>query len=265
MTRFLLLLPIMLLLGACGSARFNTDRGNHATIVADSRSENMVVVSMDTIYKAGTPYGLFRSIEVNMLQSDHAVYALNGDELINITQSSPKSGNRTYQEYKFLDRDANGSAFVEFAMSAMTIVDRVVDNDLLNPAGLNRNNAVRFMLKYPDPDNRPKAPEANRMVDRNRSRPVRDDFTERKIYQGDVLIGTYNTSRGAVNGTDITTATIYYRDGTVAAVARYKTFGSNNTEVTTTKDNKAHTIDGAYVNRSNMEQAVQYLVDNLYL
>jgi hypothetical protein len=232
MKRFRPLLPALLLLTACSSGRINKDLGNHAALVAESRAENSTVVSMDTIFKAGVPYGILKATSLNMLQDEHTFYALNGEEVINVVQSSPKAGNKTWQEYKFLDREANGSAFLEYAMTTMTVVDKIVDADLLSPTGLNRNNATRFMLRWPDPDNRPKAPEANRMVDRDRSRPVRDYFTERKIMQGNVVIGKYSTSRGSQNGVDITTATVYYMDGTVCAVVKYKTFASNNTEVT---------------------------------
>ena len=259
-----LLLVCTLAIGACTSGRFNTDLGNHSLLVAESREEGSTVVSLDTIFKAGAPYGVLKAKSINMLQTDYIFYTLSGEEVINVTQSDPKSGDKTWQEYKFLDREANGSAYIEYSMSTMSVVDRIVDSDLMSPTGLNAGNATRFMLRYPDPDNRPKAPEANRMVDRDRSRPVNDNL-DGNITQGTVLIGTYTKSRGSQNGVDITTATIYYRDRNVAATAKYKTFGSDTTEVTTTKDNKKHTIDGSRVNRSNIQQAAQYLVDNLYL
>jgi hypothetical protein len=265
MKRILFLAPLAILLASCSSGRINKDLGNHSALVAESRAEGSIVVSMDTIFKAGNPYGVVKTKSVNMLQEEHTFYALNGVEVIDVVQSSPKRGDKTWQEYKILDPTAPGSAFLEYSMSTMSVVDRIVESDLINPTGVNSENASRFMLRWPDPDNRPKAPEANRMVSRDRSRAVEDNFSERKILQGTVVIGTYDLSRGQINGEDITTATIYYMDRTIAATAKYKTFGSNFTEVTTTKDNKTHTIDGSYANRTNVQQAAKYLVDNLYL
>jgi hypothetical protein len=265
MKRILFLLVGAVLLASCGAGRLNTDMSSHAGLVAESRAEGSIVLSMDTIFKAGVPYGIVKVKPANMFQDDLIVYSLNGNEVINIVQSSPKKGDKTWQEYKFLDASANGSAFIEYAMSKMTVVDRIVESDLLNPNGLNSENASRFILRWPDPDNRPKAPEANRMVSRDRTRNIEDNFTEKKITQGGVVIGTYTTSRANVNGTDFTTATIYYMDGTICAVAKFKTFASNFTEVTTTKDNQTHTIDGSYANRSNIQQAAAWLVEKLYL
>jgi hypothetical protein len=261
-------LPILAatLLASCSSGRFNDDMGKHAEMIATSRSENSVVVSMDTIYKSGNPYAIIKTTG-SFINPTHTVYSLNGEELIDIVQSAHKAsgGDKTFHEWKFLHKDANGSAFTEYSMSTMTVVDNIVNSDLMNPTGLNTSAATRFMLRYPDPDNRPKAPEANRMVDRDRSAEVIDVMTEKKIKQGGRYIGSYKETGDYVGSERFATKTVYYMDGTVAATVTYKYFSPFDAEIVTMKDNKTHQVTREGVNRDIFSVALDYLVKNLYL
>lgn len=256
-----------LLLNSCGSGRINRDPAQHLATIKASVEDKDIVVSLDTIYKSGTPVGTVKS-EGNMIQETHTFFTLQGEEVINVVQSEPKKGDKTWQEYKILHAKANGSGFIPYSLSTMTVVENVVKNDLLGPDGLNVNAAGRFLLRYPDPDNRPAAPEVNRMVDRNRTRPHLDNFNERKIYQDGRVIGTYHSVRGSLDkdGDEIETKTIYYMDGTVCATVSYKFWKKSRSTIVTSKDNKTHDFVPEQGDiRDVFDRSIEYLIKNLYL
>jgi hypothetical protein len=252
-------------LASCSSGRFNDESGEHARMVSESRAERSTIVSMDTVFKAGMPYAVIKSTG-GMLTPVHTFYTLNGREVIDVVQSaSKKNTTKTFQEYKVLDPGVAGSAFIEFSMSTMTVVDYIVDNDLISSTGVNTNAANTFILKYRDPDIQPKAPEVNRMVDRNRTAEVFDVMTEKKIKQGGKIIGSYKETGDMVGDERYATKTVYFTDGTVCATVTYKYFSPFDAEIVTSKDNKSHNVSREGVNRDIFEVALKYLVDKLYL
>jgi hypothetical protein len=271
MKKYSLLLSVFLL-ASCSSGRFNTDASKHQSLVEESRNDKSIIVSLDTIYKSGVALGTLKTTG-NMIQESHTIFTLKGDEVVDVVQSAPKRGNQTYHEYKILDREVGGSAFMPYSMSTMTVVENVLDNDLLTAEGLNKNAAGRFLLRFPDPDNRPKAPDVNRMVDRNRSASFLDRTDERKITQDGRTIGFYDITGGDrdKDGDELQTKVIYYfnrldpKEKVICAQVTYKRFKPFVATVVTSKDNKTATVSREGINRDVFDLSIDYLIKNLYL
>ncbi len=274
----LFLLLSLVLLTACGSGRINDNPSLHEETVAASRAENSVVLSLDTAFKGGKPLFIVLRKEAAMgVTGAFHVYTLKGNEVIEVQTTKVPGSEQSWRKYIMLDDEITGAAYLHITgLSDINIVEDIISNDLIGDDGLNRERAQRFLQRYPDPTVEVKIDPSKLKVKRDLSKIVRIDRLKKDIRQDDKIIASYKETRITNDGSgkDLTKYTIHFVRS-IKPVCATVTMGTHSVtreanpemEIVTSYDNKTHlvTIQKENITFDSLKQAVDYLIENLYL
>jgi hypothetical protein len=246
----------------------------HLEKVEKSRLKGKIIVSMDTIFNAGTPYAILKS-KKRLLSKDYTLHSLSGNELAVITLECE---NYTLAcHYAFIFLESCGRAEVSNALGSK-VEEIVVENNLVMGEGINPKGEKKLLLLYP-----PKAGVSGGIIPSETilsgvlsNKPQNSGTTVRrrstgsvstkgdKIVQGGEEIGSYNTNTVNENGNIFNQISYYDINGSLVAEASQTNITSDIYTIITSKNNMKHTFKVKF--RTNAEEEIaQYLVSNLYL
>jgi len=244
----------------------------HQEKIAESKTKNKVVLSLDTIYKSGVPYAVLKEKKV-MLTSDYSLYSLTGKELVDIPyecvdDNNSASGMLCYYAFLFLQSGKRGEIEIGIGDKIEKIIvecDLVKDNDI-NPSGENK-----FLMKNPPKySNKPQNNGTTVIVINNgNTSTVTGDMyqtVERKrdatIYVfGEELKQDFKVIGSAKKQQK--TISFYLPNGTKIAEATSQNYNDTQWKIVTLKDNKVHNTSTSF--GSDTKDLAKYLTDLYYL
>ena len=137
------ILVITLLLASCSTPYYNTDPLKHKEYVDASRMNQSTLVSLDTAFRNGVPYALYKEYLWSGNNIVFTATALHGSD--NIEVRSSLAG---HLQYIFQNKNSKDTAcFTQSTMYPYTL-NAIVDANLFNPNGFNLKNTDAFLRQY---------------------------------------------------------------------------------------------------------------------
>lgn len=235
----------------------------HFKAINYSFDKKIVLVSLDTIYDSGSPYGIIkRSMQ---MRSDFDVNTLNGTPIFFITDDGAAANSLTM---RFLDGSGR-LATIPSVFGIERLADFLVKQQLLTAQGLNEGVLNIFLTKYPYRERRTiietVVQDINNAIDNsgsNRNRNAQIYQRGNELVQNNFTIATF-TQKNENFGTSVKNVIyIYYTDGTLCAKAIFK-HGISDVSIITSKDNRNHDI--VIKGHIGPVDIAKYLVQWLYL
>lgn len=240
----------------------------HKKAVARSAKNNEAIISLDTLFRAGKPYGLLH--RKNQFDYAYQLTTLQGEPLFwtDIETGIPASAAapylRNWRVFTFLIDSVAESAALPLGLNWTDddLAREVFRNGLVDENGLHRANTVSFIDRYKN--NVPQKVFSPRSL----PRPARDTSkplfwqSKKRIVQDGVQVAAVWQKK--LRGTTETAAKIYNTDG-----RRYTSFlfvpGAQNTlEFQTSVDDRFHKIEVA-AEKDPVLEVTAYLVAKGYL
>lgn len=179
---------IAFILVSCGSSRTNSDISQHSKFIAQSKANNEVVISMDTVFYKGEPVAVMKK-EGFSIASFYTFYSLTGEKSIRVTPySATDGGPTTNNEYEFFGTSSGMKGYLDFAFSPLTVCENIINNNLLSTTGLRPIDVGNFVKNHPRPA---KFNPANLKVKREMTKEIKINQGNGEINQGDVKIGIF--------------------------------------------------------------------------
>jgi hypothetical protein len=238
-----------------------------------SKSENQVVISLDTVYYKGEAYAAMKK-EGFSIASILTYYSLSGEKVMTVMPYSSGENNATsHHEYTFFGTSSGMKAYAPFSFKTISICENIVNNNLLSSTGLRPIDVGNFVKNYPRPA---KFNPAKMKVTREMTKAIKINQGYGEIYQGDVKIGIFiqgtRKSEDLKKSTAVFTvkflnqtncAEITFEDGKFErnqnpTMSVFTEFDGKNAFLTIEENNRTFDVD-AFV------QAVEFLVKNGYL
>lgn len=269
----ILFFGISLILIGCGSGKINKNAADHARFIADSKLNNNVIVSMDTVYFKGEPYCILKETGISF-SPFYGFYTLSGEKVIDVLPYSAGDGKATtHHEYTFYGTSKGSKAYMDYSFSTISVCEDVINNNLMNTNELRPIDVGNFCKKHPRP---PKFNPSNLKVRREMSVAIKINQGYGEIRQGDVMIGkfTQGTDKPLTESGTNSVFKINFMNGTQCAVV---TFPWDKNERKSSKYLEVFSEFDAQVHRLTLEpgnttfdidafkQAVEYLVQKGYL
>lgn len=235
----------------------------HFKSINYSFDKKIVLVSLDTIYDSGSPYGIIkRSMQ---MRSDFDVNTLNGTPIFFITDDGAAANSLTM---RFLDGSGR-LATIPSVFGIERLADFLVKQQLLTAQGLNEGVLNIFLTKYPYRERRTiietVVQDINNAIDNsgsNRKRNAQISQRGNELVQNNFTIATF-TQKNENFGTSVKNVIyIYYTDGTLCAKAIFK-HGISDVSIITSKDNRNHDI--VIKGHIGPVDIAKYLIQWLYL
>lgn len=258
-----ILLPLLLLL-ACGeTSPVNTDPERHAEVVDRSRREGTVVISLDTIFDAGTPYAVILEDPVvlpgRVWGAGSRVMLLSGEQAIHIIPIVLYGDH--YVSYRFSHGSFADTAYLEYHESMLSDAQRVVNGRLLTPGGLDTVMVRAFVELHRKPPFR--EPRRGEQVVRDRNQAI--SRTKDEIWQTGVRIGRFDSTGFAIAGLTFAQITVYHIDSVHCATITHGIYPADTLASVHTASDKV-TRNVTRGNGKNMfESVLWYLVNQSYL
>lgn len=258
---------------SCGSSRVNESISDHSNFVKMSKSENQVVISLDTVFFKGEPYAVMKK-EGFSIASILTFYSLTGEKVITVLPYSSGDNNSTsHHEYSFHGTSSGMKAYLPFSFKTISICENIVNNALLNTTGLRAIDVGNFVKNNPRP---PKFNPAILKIKREMAKSIKINQGYGEIYQGEVKIGIF--TQGTRKSEDLKKSTavfivkflnqtkcaeITFEDGKFErdqnpTMSINTEFDGKNAFLTIDENNRTFDID-------TFKQAVEFLVKNGYL
>lgn len=141
--KILLLCLISACFTSCVSPYYNSDSSQHARYIENSRNDWTTIISMDTIYRRGIAYALYRSSEYGAGGYSEKVTALRGNDCVDIYY--PQS---SYIRYEFRRNNSIDIACIEGqSMNPYYQIRALVDADLFTPTGWNTEKVKAYCVQ----------------------------------------------------------------------------------------------------------------------
>lgn len=274
-TRLAIAAAIVSVVVGCGSSRINSDISNHEALIARSRTGSEVVVSMDTVYRAGNPYAVLKVGGISGLAETYTFYTLTGDKAIEVMPDKSGADGTSKHRYQFFGNSAGMAGYDDFSFSTISVVETVVNNDLMNATGLRSVDVGNFVRRYPKPApfNAAKLKARREMTGEIK---VKQDINSGVITQGRDQIGTFDYGTISTETQQLTHSyfAIKFNNGTKMATVRMpwnkqEREQKRQMEIETEFDGKIHTLqlseDAAKWEIDVLKEATKWLVDNGYL
>jgi hypothetical protein len=186
--KFSLLISVVTLAVSCGSSRINKETSMHEQMKNNSKINNEAIVSLDTVFYKGEPYCILNESGMSLSPFYH-FSTLTGVKSIDVIPYSAGDGKAvTHHEYRFLGTSVGMSGYLDYSFSTISVVENVINNNLLNTNELRPIDVGNFVKNNPRP---PKFNPAQLKVVREMSLAIKINQGYGEIYQGDKKIGTF--------------------------------------------------------------------------
>lgn len=229
----------------------------HAEAIQKSKDKGSIIVDQDTIYNAGTAYGVLKNEGTMMMQKFRA-YSLSGKEAFFVDGTVVK--NNWHFIFKSIGRELD-LLMLEGNNAAAPISETIVKNDLIGADGLNVEKARYFLMKYGPHKTGTKLGTEITQVKRDKKEMVL--AYSNQILQGGKQIGSYETkSENTKEYGNRRVCYIYFMDGAICAKAILGAGDANKASVTTNSDGKTEMVSDAVL---EVDDIAKYLADNSYL
>lgn len=249
----------------------------HLKKIKQSRLNNTVILSLDTVYDAGSEYAILR--KTNPSGNDYSVRNLMGKELMyfrfNSFNEAEYSGNIGSQEKKYYYEiifSASQKKCEVPSMNAAQIAAFIVDKRLIADGQIQKDAEAHcietFGKKYSGEKNKPVqefsseiATSSYELVKRDKAKEI--FIVNTSILQDDQTIGTIISETSQDNIITFIRYTISLPDGTMIAKAKTQSYGDENIQITTLQDAKTIKIPkpSYWVDKT----ILQFLVEKGYL
>lgn len=266
----------LILLGNAAKAQEPSEKAlkKHREKVEKSKLKGKVVVSLDTIFSAGEPYAILRKRK-KMLSLDYGVYALNGEELIDVQLNCESLPPQCVHTFLFLESGVTAEVSLGISQG---IEDILIENALIANNQVDAKSERRFVLKNPPQiSGRSSLPitvdigTSNGSVEEPRTSRGRYELVKRnktakvwvkhpEIEQDFKVIGSYEERRDDFKDS----YTLYLINGTPVAEAQQVEMNSETYSVLTLKDHRKHLVKVEMRNRA-VEYIANYLIEYGYL
>jgi hypothetical protein len=206
-----------------------------------SRESGNVVLSLDTIYAAGTPYGIMRAGTTTGPEgrSVDCWYLMNLSARPIMTVVPTSLYSESYNCYVFDDNGYIDTAYAPATESIWNEAKAAVSNGMIVDGKLNQESARRLVAKLPRPAYG--EPNASGLVIRNRGSAV--TRLDGDIWQGGVVIGHYDSTAAVVGGIRKARITVRHFDSRLCAVIWFGLKSSDDIiSVVTERDKETHVI-----------------------
>jgi hypothetical protein len=257
---------------SCGSGKFNKDPRLHQQFIEKSRSLQGVTVSLDTVFFKGEHYCILKEEGISF-SPFYTFYSLTGEKAIYILPYSAKAETTTHHEYNFFGTMEGSKAYDDYSFSTVSVIETVINNNLLSPTGLRPIDVGNFCKDHPRPS---KFNPASMKVTRNLALEVKINQGYGEIYQGKPLIGKFTqTLDKQMSASDAKAIfKVKFVNGTDCATVKFlndkrEREKNKSLEVFTEHDGKMHFLT---IEVNNLEwdvdafkQAVVFLVQKGYL
>jgi hypothetical protein len=256
----------------CGSSKINTDSTKHLQVIATSRLNNDIVISLDTVYFKGEAHSILKTTGISLSPFYH-FSSLKGEKAIDVLPYSAEGNATTHNEYIFFGNSQGMKAYKPYSFSTISICEEVVNNNLLSTTSLRAIDVGNFVKNNPRPA---KFNAASLKVRREMTKEIKLNEGYGEIYQADKLIGKFTRSYER-NNNMLTIKNIYqikFLNGTLCGTVSTSADKSDRKqnkymEAITEYDGQVHrlTIDDANTDWDfdSFKQALKYLVANGYL
>ncbi|MBS1562031.1 MAG: hypothetical protein JSS89_10525 [Bacteroidetes bacterium] len=266
---------LALTITGCGSGRINKDVNAHQAAKNASRSERSIIVSMDTVFSSGEPYAVLKVGGVSTFAETYTFSSLTGDKCIEVMPDKGGADGSTKHKYTFFGTSQGMNAWDDFSMSTISVVETVVNENLMNATGLRAVDVGNFVRKHPRP-----APFNPGLLKVKREMAgkitVQESINSGTISQSDKEIGTFRASTESNDKVQFTNSVyvVSFMNGTKCATIRIPWDKQERQkkllmEVSTEFDGQVTNvnIDPANVDWTNdsFKQALSYLVSKGYL
>jgi hypothetical protein len=258
---------------SCGSSKVNTDASKHFEMIASSRINKDVVVSLDTVYFKGEPYSLLKMDGISFSPFYH-FSTITGEKAFDVLPYSSGDGKTTdHHEFIFFGNSTGMRAYANYSFTTIGVCETVINNNLLSPTSLKSIDVGNFVKNNPRPA---KFNPGALKVRREMTKEVKINQGYGDITQGGISIAKFDMVSDR-NDKMITTKNIYrvrFLNGTQAAVVtisadKQERQKNKYMEAFTEFDGKTHnlTIEPANTDWDidAFKQAVLYLINNGYL
>ncbi|OGU61227.1 MAG: hypothetical protein A2X64_06605 [Ignavibacteria bacterium GWF2_33_9] len=199
------ILVFVSLLFSCGSSKINKDQASHNKFVEQSKLNNEVVVSLDTVFSKGNPYAVMKT-EGFSFASLYTFYSINGEKAISvIPYNGGENGATSHHEFEFYGTSMGMKAYVDFAFSGISVCETIIKNNLMTQNGLNPLDVATFVNNHPRP---PKFNPAKMKVVRDMKKEIKINQGYGEIYQGNIKIGLF--TQGTDKSADLKKSTAVF-------------------------------------------------------
>ena len=258
---------------SCGSSRINKEMAMHEEMKKQSRQNGEAVVSMDTVYYKGEPYCIVKESGISFSPFYH-FHTLTGDKVIDVLPYSAGEGKAvTHHEYKFYGTSLGMSGYLDFSFSTISVVENVINNNLMNTNELRPIDVGNFVKNNPRP---PKFNPAKLKAMREMSLPVKINQGWGQITQDDKNIGTFDQGKAVMNEYPVENAVfkVYFMNKTLCATVlfpngKYERGEHKYLDIITEYDGKTHRLtidkDNQTFDVDAFRQGVEFLVKKGYL
>ncbi len=257
---------------SCGSSSINKDLSKHKEFIELSKSNNEIIVSMDTVFYKGIPHSILKEEGISFAPF-YNFYSLKGEKCIEVLPYSADGKATSHHEYRFFGTNTGMKAYTDFSFSTIGVCKNVIFNNLMNADGLNSLDVGNFTNIGKRP---PKFDPGKLKVKREMSKVIKIDQGNKNIYQGDVLIGKF--TQGSEKSSDLkeskTVVNITFINLTKCAQIKFEEYkvsrlSNPNMTIETEFEGKYHQLkvkeENASFDSDVIKQAVEYLVTNGYL
>lgn len=230
---------------------------------------------MDTVFRSGNPYAVLKVGGVSTFAETYTFYTLTGDKAIEVMPDKGGVDGSTKHRYQFFGNSAGMAGYDDFSMSTISVVETVVNNDLMNATGLRTVDVGNFVRRYPKPApfNAAKLKARREMTGEIK---VKQEISTGVITQGREQIGTFDFGTNSNDKAQFTHTwyRVKFNNGTNMAMVRVpwskqERKEKRSMEVETEFDGKVHAVQIDEANTDwdidSFKQAVQFLVEKGYL
>lgn len=249
------------------------DLKKHRQKVSKSRENGSVEYSLDTIFKAGVPYCLFKAKE-GINGNEFSVQSFDQKEQVYVKMDCVPSPNDTSKKdcfWVFTFMESGKSAELNYA-KASDLPKYIVENNLIVNNTVNPEGETRLLILYPQRKSISAAPNSQMtvvMADADKYVLVERDRTAEVMFYGDRIqqdsteIGYYTEDKWEEEGKIIVTLSFYLPSGLKVADVTFDQAAKANLVMHTTKDYKTYHVD---VNPEiQMQHICKFLIQKFYL
>ena len=267
-----IILVLLTMIASCGSGKFNKEPKLHQKFIDASRNSQGITVSLDTVFFKGNHYCILKEEGIS-LSPFYTFYTLTGEKAIYVLPYSAKGDATTHHEFNFFGNMEGSKAYVDYSFSTISVIETVINNNLLSSTSLRPIDVGNFCKDHPRPA---RFSPAAMKVTRDMALEVKINQGYGEINQGKPLIGKFTQSLDKPLGTAGSNSvfTVKFLNGNTCGTVKFSSDKNERKsnrylEIFTESDGKTHRLTLEDKNTEwdviAFKQAVVYLVNNGYL
>jgi hypothetical protein len=248
-----------------------SDLRRHRQKVSKSREKGTVEYSLDTIFKAGVPYCLFKTVNEDM---EFSIQSFDQKEHVHVKMdciptTSDTSKRDCFWVFTFL---GSGKSAELYYAKVSDLPEYIVENNLIVNNTVNPDGETKMLILFPQRKSTIAAPnsqmtvvmaDADKYVLVERDRTAEVFFYGDRIQQDSIEIGYYTEDKWEEEGKIIVTLSFYLPSGLKVADVTFDQAAKANLVILTMKDYKTYHVD---VNPDiQMQHICKFLIQRFYL